>query len=186
MIATSKTNYQRIAAEIDGVVARAPDCKRIHENLKAVFRRELRIHSKQPDWSESRSAVARLVLTNLAQLEAGIRLTAAATNISLMPPDLKVSGVGVIPPSDDLITDPADRERVKAYRAALTASSKLWNLHQALQAEHSRHSSDAVDLLVTLYSQTPSADLEVRQLLTTYANCNSAMEFSNRLHSLRK
>jgi hypothetical protein len=71
-------------------------------------------------------------------------------------------------------------------RAALKASGELWNLHQALQAEYSRHWDKAINLLSEAYFRPPDGNSEVKVFLASYAGFNCAIQFSNQLDILRK
>jgi hypothetical protein len=179
------TNYHRVAAQLNSIIAETASPKAIENALRAELRDQRLNNMREPAWAEIRADTANKVLTNLYFLEKGLRQTSIVTNIVVKPPNFK-SSVDFQSTPEDVIKDPDDREQMKAYRAALAAYAKLWNLHQALQAEYSRHSNDAINFLVDLYSKAPAADQEVRQLLMAHTNYDFSLEFSNRLYKRRK
>jgi hypothetical protein len=185
MTASLSTNYVRLADELNRILVQTASPKEIEEALTPLLGENPAERASQSGWSEVRAGLAHKVFTNLFLLEAGLQQTSVITNLELKPPNSE-EGALVASTPDELVANSASRAQLKAYRSALEASGKLWNLHQALQAEYSRHRDRAVNLLAELYSQPPSADGEARQLLATYKNCRFATELSNRLFKVQK
>lgn len=183
---SSATNYQDMAIYLQVIISRTSDPNQLHAALSAVVDSHPLEHTDQTNWPAIRATMAQTILTNLFQLETGLRQTALAINSSLKPPELEHNSVGyLVPTPDSLITNTADREKMHAYRAALRAKSELWNLHQKLQSEYRRHWSAAINILVNAYRHKPISDTEIHRLIETYPNSECTLQFSNQLYQTK-
>jgi hypothetical protein len=176
----SITNYQHQATRINDIIVQTASPQQIETALQSVLDTNSLHNASDADWTYIRSNMASTIFTNLALLEVGLRRTSTVTNINITPIAINEY---VVDPNE--VTDTAQRQQLVACRSALKAYGELWNLHQALQAEYSRHWDRSIHLLISLYSQQPPADAEIKKLLADYAGYDFTLQFSNQLCSMQ-
>ena len=170
-------NYNRTAAQWSNIVARVAPPDQVGAAIQAVLQERRLDDSGKADWPQLRSKAAAVVLTNLALLEAGLRLAATATNVSPEPPWHKINALQSGRPGETN-RDP----EIVAYANAVATSRQFESLTRALDDIRSTYWDRGIDTVASAYSRPPPAEGEFRSLLATYAGFDCTVQLSNRLH----
>ena len=175
--------YREMTAQLNGIINQVTSADKIRAVLEPILYTRPWEQRDRDDWAQVRFKSAQIIVTNLALLETGDRMTSIVYNRATDPRRPRFLG------DEDTVDRLTGSERAEymEFREARNASVRLWNLHQGLAVEHGGGRGEwAIKWLAREYRYPPSAAEELRPLMEAYRGYEFPKQFSNQLFQARR
>lgn len=182
---TNVVDSRQYSESVDKLASVIPDPQHIDQEFEKLFKTNVLTLTKQKDWFVVRSNALNQAFSNLAMLETALKQVSLMSAVDIKPPNFKTY-VDIDATTEDKISDLNDRQLYKSFISARKKQSELWNLNQALKAEHDRFYNKTIGLIHNMSDSQKEDDLDLKSLLVKYREFKFVDELSASLKGMNK